>query len=542
MSSVFHDPAIAQASLFASAAVGGVCAGRGAAAPQAAQNAATGGLGILTKYADPVLGPISTVSADGEVKVFQPHVGRDGVVQHTEQFNFDAALLERWQMKQHARKLLMRIEKRDKRVKVLYSKLVPAPDPSLCDRLIFAGVGFKLEQAFTVDGEVMQKNAARFRVINCGRDKISVAREVEIWKSRENDVCAFHQVQVCGSVWTCPTCSAKINRARQLQIEQCYNLFAEQSESDCLMITFTIKHGFSDRLSETFDRLKQAFRRLQKSFIYKCISGFSKTKTSGGKKSLIKYDSQLRYVGRISATELTHGANGWHPHLHQLWFFDRKLSKREIESLRAQLFVAWESACVAVGLAAPLEFFNGKPLGVDVRRALSAAAYLTKFGVERRWGVEKELAGSHKKKARKSGRTPFQLLFDSMSGDARAGQLFVEFAEATLGKHQLEFTPGLRERLNKLVAGIETSDSELSASLADNSDLLGCLSDNEFFALSRASAAVVEPFSTFLMLCARSGIDAGRRFIHSLPFYAPPIVQTDQYENLHLRHLRAKYG
>lgn len=541
MSSVFHDPAIAQASLFASAAVGGVCAGRGAAAPQAAQNAAYGGLGILTKNVDRI-SPITTLSEDGELKFFEANVGRDGVVQHTEQFNFDAVLLERWQMKQHARKLLMRIEKRHKRVKVLYSKLLPAPDPSLSERLIFAGVGFKLEEAFSAAGEVMEKNAARFRVINCGRDKISAAREVEIWKSRENPVCSLHQVQVCGSVWTCPTCSAKINRARQLQIEQCYNLFSEQSDSDCLMITFTVKHGFTDRLSDTFDRLKQAFRRLQTSHIHKVIAGFSKIRVRDGKKCLIKTESQLGYVGRISAAEVTHGKNGWHPHLHQLWFFDRKLSKREIESLRAQLFSAWEVACLAVGLAAPLEFYNGKPLGVDVRRALSAAAYLTKFGSERRWGVEKELAGSHRKKARKSGRTPFQLLFDSMGGDSRAGQLFVDFAEATLGKHQLEFTPALRERLNKLVSGIESSDAELSSSLADNSDLLGCLSDNEFFALSRASASVVEPFSTFLMLCAHSGLDAGRRFIHSLPFYSPPCIQTDQYENLHLRHLRTKYG
>ena len=516
---------------------------RSAASPAALARSAAGGgeaaLGILTKFVDRV--DHETVDAQtGEVFKYQRVTTRNGHQEDRQKYDFTAQRLEKWLMRKRARSLLMIIENRQKRIKVPYTKIAPLPHPDPKVRQMVAiGQAYKYED---MPGE--EKKSPIFRVINCGRDKIGSKTDVEIWKSNKDGECNFHKVQVCGSVWTCPVCSAKINRVRQDQIQRCYNAFEQQEQSDCMMITFTIRHGISDQLSDTLSMMKEAFRLLQRTSIYKEIAGHTITRQKDGQKILKRVPSLYDFVGRISATEMTHGRSGWHPHMHQLWFFDRTLTSTEIESLRAGLFSAWEACCTAVGLPAPMEFYKGKALGVDIRRALSAAQYLAKFGSERQWGPERELASAHSKKAKLSGRTPFQILFDSMQGDEKSDELFVDYAYATLGKHQLEFSKNLRIRLNELgVNDLDQTDEEISATLEEESVQQGTLSDAEFRALaSLPDTYMVEPFSTVLMICKMSGFEACRSFIHSLPSYSPPIVSSMPYENLHLRNLKKKYG
>lgn len=508
-------------------------------------------LGILTKFVERVSDRTTIDSDTGEIKTFTLETQKNGNSAYVERYDPSAQLLERWLMKKQARKLLMVIEERQKRTKVHFTKVatLPHPDPSFI-KLVAIGKAFCFEDApdiidkKTLKARKQTKKSAVYRVINCGRDKIDHKAEVEIWKSKETDSCTFHKVQVCGSVWTCPTCSAKINLQRQKQIQACYNVFAELPQSDCLMVTLTVRHGYSDSLKDTLEKMKDAFRIVQQSAAYKKIAGSKVTRQKDGKKIRVEMKGDFDFIGRIAATEMTHGKAGWHPHFHQLWFFERKLTPKEIDKLRSMIFDEWARACVDVGLAAPLEFHNGKALGVDVRRAISAADYLTKFGDQRQWGPEKEMASSHSKKGKLSGRTPFQILFDSMDGDLKSALLFQDYAAATIGKHQLEFSKNLRARLRDLgVCDLDQSNEEISYNLQDDSDKLGMLSDAEFTALSVLPASYpVEPFSTVLSICRHSGFQASRDFIHSLPTYDVPIVSTVPYESTHLRKLRIKYG
>ncbi|MGM9117332.1 hypothetical protein ACTFF4_05615, partial [Campylobacter jejuni] len=44
-------------------------------------------------------------------------------------------------------------------------------------------------------------------------------------------------------------------------------------------------------------------------------------------------------TGLIRNLEVTYGdANGWHPHVHELWFLPRRFSDRAIARLKSQLF------------------------------------------------------------------------------------------------------------------------------------------------------------------------------------------------------------
>lgn len=469
----------------------------------------------------------------GEIRTWERVAGAGGV-SWREAYDQDAADLDRWILHGYARRLLLHVEERDKRRRVRWSELAFFSEVATRRvRSVLVADRYRLEveprPAFSrlADRKVVtaeQKRAGRFRVINCCRDKIGADVAPEVWYSDRSQRASYHKVGVCGSVWTCPICSRRINLARQAHIRAAYELFVTRKselapgvrDGDAVMVTFTVRHGVGDDLARLFDQLKAADRaHLQKSYAYKRLVGYSRT--VGGVR--VRVPSSLGYVGRVTATEVTHGKNGWHPHSHQLWFFDRRLTAAELEGLRAELFAEWRAACVAVGLPAPAEFVQGKAIGVDVRRALSAEEYLTKFGHERQWGPEREVASQHVKRSQ-GGRTAFQLLHDYSQGDKAAGALFRTFAEATLGRHQLQWSQGIRERLVALgLAEILESDEALAAARDDGARLLGELDDDDWGAVLGAERYGIEAHGTLLAICKRAGFDAAREWLRSLPSY-----------------------
>lgn len=505
-------------------------------------------LGKLTKFADHFLE--TKCRETGVITGFERiSRGPNSADIAAETYNPDNAELERWLLKSKARHLLMVIEERTKRTRAAYSVLAPYCDLKtrevVVSGLSFICESFKIYDAVvreSVDGQIISKpqlkKAPVYRVINCSRDKISSTVQPEIWQSKETKKASFHNLGVCGSVWTCPTCSRRINLARRDEIKTAYECFVTskpkldtgERDGDAVLVTFTIKHGIGDKLSDLFDRLKDADRRfMQKAYAYKKLVGF--TRISGGRKLFVP--SPLSYVGRISTSEITHGDNGWHPHLHQLWFFDRRLKDREIVFLRKELFSVWRDACKAAGLPQPRETYkdqNGvlKFVGVDARRALSAEEYMAKFGVERAWGPEAEMASQHTKSGRK-GRTAFQLLYDAAQDDEHAGKLFKVFADATLGRHQLEFSKSLRKRLSDLGYSniLDRSDEELAATLEADSSLLGTLTDQDYQALLGAEDHGIEAFGTMLLMCKFNGFDQAVDWLRSLPSHPAPKRYSD---------------
>lgn len=476
----------------------------------------------------------TTVDAEtGEIRTWERADTKAGAVWRTA-YDQDAVDLERWMLQGYARRLLWSFEERDSRGKVPYTEIAPASDCA-SRRLYWVPVAdrYKLElepvPAFTrLEDRAMisarQKRAAVYRVVNCSRDKIAANVAPEIWYSKETDRASYHKVGVCGSVWTCPICSRRINLGRQREIAAAYDVFVGSKarlrngvrNGDAMLVTLTLRHGVGDDLETLLDALKLGDRTAQKSYGYKRLVGYKRTVN----KVRVSVPSELDYVGRISATELTHGKNGWHPHLHQLWFFGRRLTGEEVERIRADLFEAWSAACVKVGLPVPLEFSKGgRALGVDVRRALSAEEYLTKFAHERQWAPEREIASQHSKKGR-GGRTAFQLLADYAQGDREAGGLFRVFAGATLGRHQLQWSRGLLERLRELgFDDVLASDEELAASRDDGAALLGELGDAEWTALVDASRFGIEAHGTTLAIAKHSGFEAAVVFLRGLPSY-----------------------
>lgn len=483
-----------------------------------------GALGIPTVFTDEYKRSksLQTVNPEtGEVSFFDRKTQK-------ELFDGEAERMQRWLMLRQAQQILSygsdAFELRDKHDMLPYS-----PFNVDLGRDFVGPVKVKHSRVPRVvelsegSHEVLQHLQPKFRTVLC-LQRHTPGRDASVWQSKATTNCSWHDLTVCGSPWTCPLCSERIDFGRQDQIKRVYEAFqSAEVGGSTYMLTFTCRHGLGDECKLLVDSMKKAMQMLQKTMAFKEV-----TRRVPLKKSRDGSMPFLDYVGRIAALEATYGANGWHPHEHHLWFFKRKLTADEIFQLRSRLFAAWADCCVKCGMQAPSEQH-----GLDVRVALSAAEYMAKFsnlGQERRWGPEKEIASSHSKKGNKKGRSVMQILSDSMQTDnyltwESKGDhtfrmnadcfLFLDFATAFLGKHQLQISRTLKKWLRDMGVDLdetEAGDQELASSLEEESEMQFEVDAGDFLAVVRNKAQ-----GSVLLICKKQGSDAALEFIKSLP-------------------------
>lgn len=284
----------------------------------------------------------------------------------------------------------------------------------------------------------------QWRVSGCIRRKVGA--EVAVMYSPSLKKAHFGGLMVCGSVWTCPPCAAKVSERRKNEVVQATDLHKSQG-GGLYMVTLTTSHKRSDKLGDWLARFSDARARMRRQRAYRELV------------------DRIGQVGNVRALEVTYGdANGWHPHEHALWLTDKPLSDTRLRQLRSELFALWRAACLAAGLPLP-----NRARGVNVIVMESAAEYVAKFGREPRWGVGSEMAKQHSKAGHSKSMTPFDLLraYHDGSDDGshkRFGALFVVFAKAFFGKRQIVWSAGLKE-----LFGIkQVSDEDIAEEEADD--------------------------------------------------------------------------
>lgn len=282
-----------------------------------------------------------------------------------------------------------------------------------------------------------------WRVVGCARRRVGT--DVAVMHSPALGKAHFAGLMVCGSVWTCPPCAAKVSERRKQEIVKATDMHKSAGGS-LYMITHTFAHQRSDQLADTMIRLSKARQHMRRQRAYR---------------DLLR---SMGFVGDIRTLEVTYGdANGWHPHEHNLWLVSKSLTDRQQRSLRSTLFDLWKRACVVAGLGTP-----NRKNGVNVIEADSAAEYMAKFGREPKWGVASELTKQHVKSGKAKSLTPFDLLRGAHDGVSRFAPLFVQFAMAFFGKRQVVWSRGL-----KAVFGIdEVTDEELAAREAEDASVV----------------------------------------------------------------------
>ncbi len=261
---------------------------------------------------------------------------------------------------------------------------------------------------------------------------------------------SFAGLQTCGSVWHCPVCATKISERRREELAAAVGAWEDRG-GRVLMVTYTIRHKRSDDLAASVDGLLKARRYAR----------------SGG--AAVRITERFGIAGSIRALEVTHGENGWHPHLHELLFVAGDADPGE---LLAELRERWAAM---VGLAG-LRDVNEHGVQVEVAQ-MSVAEYLAKFGRARSWGPEHELSKANVKQGRKAGKTPMGLLADYGAGGERSGALWREYAQVFKGRRQLAWSRGLRELLG---LEAEKTDAELAAQQEERGSVLVLLDKRQW--------------------------------------------------------------
>lgn len=292
-------------------------------------------------------------------------------------------------------------------------------------------------------------------------------------------------IETCGSVHACPMCSARILAQRSGELSEAIQSWSPERVA---MATFTLRHRSGMGLSLLRRLLAASYTRLK--------AGRTGTRLK----------KELHWRGDVRGAEVTHSsANGWHPHIHAIWFFETAIDASQIQD---ELAVAWRMSvegtinrwldlcdeldnaetwddrlCGAVLrawgsrfskaetpqlavksfrgeagklLSIPAALMPSLERGVDVLQWRDgeggrAARYIAKMGLE--------LTGITAKSAKQGSRTAWQIGHDAANGCAASRRLWSEYCRATHGSRQLTWSRGLRDKLG---LGDELSDQDIA--------------------------------------------------------------------------------
>jgi hypothetical protein len=282
-------------------------------------------------------------------------------------------------------------------------------------------------------------------------------------------------VMTCGSVHSCPSCAAAIVSRRAAELTTALD---NHRRDRTAIVTFTLRHHAGMPL-----------------LVLRTLLGRAYSELFAGRKGQ-ELREELGILGTVRSAEQTWGQNGWHPHLHALWFFDRHPREdwqatvtarwihcvqivygrmidtcrgaernEETQELRSRVATVLGAK---VGMPSPkaralagtslaeraaayrkqLETMGGL-LGIlpDAEHAVkaeicatdAAGKYLSKLGLE--------VAGIHGKVAALGHYTHWQLGALAARGHRWAGVLWAEHSAAMMGARQLTWSRGLRETL-----------------------------------------------------------------------------------------------
>lgn len=265
----------------------------------------------------------------------------------------------------------------------------------------------------------------------------------------------FTGLMVCGSIWHCPVCAARISEHRREELSRAVMNWS----GGCFMVTYTASHHLHTPLTVILETVTSGVRSFK----------------SGERFQDIKHE--YGWNGSVKALEVTYGANGWHPHVHELVFTTNPLNEQDLDRLENELKGHWTRILGKRGYVASTE--HGLKVSDD---RYDLQRYITKFGHEpkmskeqwrNQWSLSHEITKAVTKKAKEGGRTPMQLLVDYITGDDEAGDAWREYALCFKGRKQLTWSNGLRELLK---IGIEKPDAEIAEELPENTTVYATFS------------------------------------------------------------------
>jgi hypothetical protein len=174
---------------------------------------------------------------------------------------------------------------------------------------------------------------------------------------RDSSGAAFSGLAKCKNPFYCPVCAPVVLIDKSNEIKSIVSNFLAQSENHTtLMITSTLSHTIDDHLK---DLIK----------VVTSVNG--SLKSARFRKEL---ESKFGFFSSIRAIESTYSdVNGWHPHLHEIWFFKKKLTVSDVLNLKGFLFEKYSSLLAKRGYSA------SSKRGIDISFSVTEGTKVTKY-------------------------------------------------------------------------------------------------------------------------------------------------------------------
>lgn len=323
--------------------------------------------------------------------------------------------------------------------------------------------------------EVLWSESGLKRVRHCGRyvhgSGIDADVGVPVRLTTQTDgsrVAGFGGLQTCGSTWSCPVCSAKIAAERQSEVEQAVRSWTSDG-GGVIYATFTMRHHAHNSLASVWDALSTAWNGVTSGAAWigdqEC-SGLgvpvSRVVKSGKRKGQRVTETRVPWVRVV---EVTNGANGWHVHIHCLFFIARPVQDATADEWVTPMWTRWENSLISNGYPAPERWVGLDVQAVNGDTELIADAfgrYFTKNTYDGAAATALEMTRADLKDSRHGNRTPFQILksvYDT--GDAGDLATWHEWERGSKGRRQMTWSVGARVLLGLVEE--ERTDEEIAA-------------------------------------------------------------------------------
>lgn len=278
----------------------------------------------------------------------------------------------------------------------------------------------------------------------------------------------------CNSVWECPVCAPRIMAGRAEEL-QALNEAHRSAGGHLYLATLTLPHDEGDALKPLRKQVSRAWSNVTRGAPWQ------------------RWRARAGIIGTVRALEVTHGRNGWHPHLHVALYCETELEQGGQDELREFLARQWRRYITERTPEGRTYRAPSAEHGVTVQ-PLASAQYLAKMGL----AGELALAGT--KEGREGHRTSWQILRDLTAAAYTKGdtledrQLWCEFARSMKGARQLTYSKGLRqryaladERPDEELADVQ---GELEALGAGDAETVFTWTPKEWVEICRLSVAV----------------------------------------------------
>lgn len=305
----------------------------------------------------------------------------------------------------------------------------------------------------------------------------------------DEDNARFSGLLDCHSPWACPHCSPREMAKKGADIACAIDALAAQ-DLWAFMVTFTLPHHTKMSAEDSFSILKATWRNFTKNST-KSIRNFNThTKKDGTTvQYALKGDAakqfkrELNIVHFVKVYEFTYGENGWHPHMHVLFWCHKSKWDLITKHQDPLLNLWWSSAKHAA-----LKYWNQKYpdkkeenakavenyytearknpandthrsvyISVDSKgrpvRQLSSS-YISGFSgsmekdKKRLWSANQELTRQPAKAAKEGHYMPFDLLMAALNAhnakdfdtEKKFAGLFLEYAKYTRKKRRVDWS------------------------------------------------------------------------------------------------------